>query len=334
MTHTDLQTQLILQIEQSLKSFIDTQDFGSSLELKKMLTYHMGWVEGSGGGKRLRPLIALLCAGAFGTDPNHSLPGALSIELLHNFTLIHDDIEDNSTMRHGRPTLWKKWGIPQAINAGDALFNIAQLSILNLKDTCSPEIAVRASQQLNQVCLHLTRGQYLDIAFESQNAPGLNLYLEMIKGKTAALIAFSCWLGGLASGQDQYVLAKLYDFGENLGLAFQIQDDFLGVWGDPAVTGKSDASDIATKKKTLPVIFGLQANDEFRSLWQESTPNPVQVAQMANLLKKTGAQSYTREQAMKYTDQAFQILEELLPQRNTYANVLVELTEKLRHRDF
>jgi geranylgeranyl diphosphate synthase type I len=334
MTLSSHQNQLLPLIEESLKAFVDGQEFGESLELKQMLAYHMGWEDGKGGGKRLRPFITLLCAGACGVDPIKALPGALSIELLHNFTLIHDDIEDNSSMRHGRQTLWKKWGIAQAINAGDALFCIAQLTILNLKHTCNPEIAVRAARELNQVCLHLTRGQYLDIAFEEQDTPGLNSYLEMINGKTAALIAFSGWLGGLASSQDQLVLAKLADFGENLGLAFQIQDDFLGVWGDPAITGKSAASDIASKKKTLPVLFGLQTDDEFKALWQEPYPTPEQVAHMAHVLENCGAQSYVQDQAKQYTDQAFQTLEDLFPQPNTYANSLFELTKKLLYRNF
>ena len=141
MTLENLQTILVPQIEDALKTFINSIDFRSSSELGQMLRYHMGWEDDgpakASTGKRLRPLIALLATGAFGDYPTKAMPAAVAVELLHNFTLIHDDIEDQSPMRHGRPTLWQKYGTAQAINAGDALFSIAQLSILDLAKTCN-----------------------------------------------------------------------------------------------------------------------------------------------------------------------------------------------------
>ena len=146
------------EIDAGLQSFLSALDFGHSTELRKMLRYHMGWEDDLGGGKRLRPVLTLLCAGACGGAYNAAMPAALAIEFLHNFTLIHDDIEDRSPTRHGRSTLWTRWGIAQAVNAGDALFSIAQLALLDLEKTCSETVALQAMREFNQMCLHLTRG--------------------------------------------------------------------------------------------------------------------------------------------------------------------------------
>jgi len=331
-----LQEKLLPLIEAELKQFISNLDFGVSEEMKQMITYHLGWVikQGDSGsrGKRIRPFLTLLCAGAFNTDVIKALPGAVSLELLHNFTLIHDDIEDDSLLRHGRPTLWKQWGTAQAINAGDALFSIAQLSMLSLSKTCDKSIALTAAKHLNQICLQLTRGQYLDISFESTKTIATATYLEMIEGKTAALIALSTALGSLIANQNQSIQNELSEFGKSLGLAFQIQDDYLGVWGDPEVTGKSAASDLLNRKKTLPVLFGLTECAEFRQLWAQDTLSPADVERMSILLETCGAQEFVRSKAEHFTTQAYQILENVFPVRNNYATALFELTEKLLNR--
>jgi geranylgeranyl diphosphate synthase type I len=334
MTLTALQKKWIPRIEDELKSSLETLDFGQSTELKTMLSYHMGWADGGSSGKRLRPLLTLLCAGALGGVPNNVLPGAVAIEFLHNFTLIHDDIEDQSAMRHGRLTLWQRWGIPLAINAGDALFSISQIAMLVLRETLDSETAVRASLKFNQVCLNLTRGQHMDIAFEKDEQVDQNAYLEMVRGKTAALIGFTSWLGGLAAQQGEETLSLLYDFGENLGLAFQMQDDMLGIWGDPKVTGKSSAGDIQNKKKTLPILFGLANCPEFQSQWREPQPDSQQVSTMAEILAACGAREDVQRQASHFTEQAFTTLNNLFRERNTDSNGLFELVENLLQRDF
>jgi len=338
MVLTDLQSRWLPLIEDHLQSFLDSLDFGGSAGLKAMLVHHMGWSEGEGDsgthGKRIRPLLTLLCAFAYDTGREESiLPAALAVELLHNFTLIHDDIEDQSPLRHGRTTLWKKWGIPQAINAGDALFSIAQLALLDLSKTCKDSITVQAALRFNQVCLHLTCGQYLDIAFESQDAIDTEAYLEMIRGKTAALIGFSTQMGGLIAGADEDRCNMLYRFGENLGMAFQIQDDYLGVWGNPAVTGKSAASDLQSRKLSLPVIFGLERSPEFRSLWKQGkTFTSGEIAQLTMLLESCGAPEYVRGQAEAYTENAFLALKQAFPNQNLYTEALIELSWKLLNR--
>ena len=332
----ELQRELRPVIEERLKAFVSTMEFGLSTELRDMLSYHMGWdatkAENASGGKRIRPLLTLLCHGAFDDDFERAIPAAMAVELLHNFTLIHDDIEDNSPLRHNRPTLWEKWGLAQAINAGDAMFSLAQTAMLSLEETCGSKAALIAAKQLNAICLHLTRGQYLDIAFETAPDITVGTYLDMVEGKTAALIAFSTSLGGLTSKQAFHIQERLSDFGKMLGLAFQIQDDLLGIWGDPKITGKSIASDLQSHKKSLPVLFGLQCSPEFRMVWSRANPSDADLQTMAGLLDSCGAHDYVTKAAKQYTDQAFQTLNDLFPQHNRYSDALFELTDHLLNR--
>ena len=333
---SQLQRELLPIIEERLESFLANTDFGLSSELGEMLNYHMGWhpsgPENSASGKRIRPFLTLLCHGAFNNDLERTIPGAVAVELLHNFTLIHDDIEDDSALRHNRPTLWKKWGLAQAINAGDALFSIAQTAVLSLETTCGTVIALRAAEQMNTVCLNLTRGQYLDIAFETAPVITMETYLDMVEGKTANLIAFAASLGGLTAEQNLSVQEQLFTYGKMLGLAFQIQDDALGIWGDPDITGKSAASDLQRKKKSLPVLFGLTHSPEFQSAWSKENPSEADIQKMSALLQSCGARDYVTQTAEQYTNQAFQVLDEVFPQRNRYSDALYELTGQLLNR--
>lgn len=336
MTLRHLQEEWLPQIETSLENFIAAFEFGDSEGMRYMLRYHMGWVEeessSAAHGKRLRPLLTLLTTGAFGQEINKAIPGAVAVELLHNFTLIHDDIEDHSPLRHGRPTLWKKWGFAQAINAGDALFSISQLSMLALANTSSQYVVLDALREFNRVCLQLTRGQYLDISFESNSNVTTGAYLNMITGKTAALLAFSTSLGALIAGQPAPVYAQLAEFGECLGLAFQIQDDTLGIWGDPEITGKSAASDILSHKKTLPILYGLSASTEFQKLWEQEAITDSMVCQMADLLESCGAKEFVVRESRRYTDLAFQLLKTTFPQPNEYSKALYEIANLLTSR--
>lgn len=324
-------------IEAELKAAVDRTN-GSDLEvLRDMLAYHMGWVGPNAGhgaqGKRIRPVLVLLTTGAAGGEWETALPAACAVELIHNFSLIHDDIEDNGELRHGRPTVWKKWGIAQATNAGDAMFALAHLELLRLADTLPAPTVLKASKILNQTCLHLTQGQYLDLAFEQHLEVSEAQYWLMIKGKTSALLSACTEIGALIA-TDQVQISQAYKlFGYSLGLAFQAQDDLLGIWGDTELTGKSSQSDLVTGKKTLPVLYGLNNRQKFYKRWLQGSISSEEAPSIAKLLTEEGAQEYTQQQVNRLTEQAIQTLESANPLGEA-GSALVELANLLLVRRF
>jgi geranylgeranyl diphosphate synthase type I len=199
-----LQTHEMLEaIESELHKSIANQDEPEFGQYYSMLAYHLGW-EGEGAGpeaqgKRIRPLLVLLTCAAAGGNWRNALPAAAAVELVHNFSLIHDDIQDNSPLRRGRETVWRRWGIPQAINAGDAMFTCAHLALLRLERTTTPEITTLAANTLHHACLQLTKGQYLDLAFETQDYLPMNAYWQMVGGKTASLLGACTELGAIVA---------------------------------------------------------------------------------------------------------------------------------------
>lgn len=281
----------------------------------QMLAHHMGWENdnASAGGKRIRPVILLLSNAAAGGRWESALPAAASVELLHNFSLIHDDIEDNSPLRRGRPTVWSRWGIPQAINTGDMLFTLSHLALLRLNQNHDSGVVLQAAQRLHETCLALTQGQYLDIAFEGQRTLPLESYWPMIHGKTAALLACCTELGALLADASPAIRQAYYRFGLYLGLAFQVQDDLLGIWGDAFITGKSSASDLLSGKKSLPVLYGLQQRGRFAERWLAGPLLPGEVAEMAELLRGSGAYDYAQEIANSLTSEALKSLDRANP---------------------
>ncbi|MBI2303351.1 MAG: polyprenyl synthetase family protein [Chloroflexi bacterium] len=233
--------------------------------LDAIMRYHLGWEDTAGrawegvSGKRLRPLLCILVCDAVGGDYRRALPAAAALELIHNFSLIHDDVQDASPERHHRPTVWRLWGVPQAINAGDGMFALACLAALHLEEVgVAPQLVTRVSGILAHACLELCRGQYLDIHYESCPEVTLVDYLKMIGQKTAALITASFEVGALLGTEDEGMVARLRECGRAWGLAFQMRDDILGVWGDERVTGKPTGGDIRAKKKSLPVVWALE----------------------------------------------------------------------------
>ena len=332
----DLSAIMLPEIENELHRCLESIDRRRADSLYAMLAYHLGW-EGQEGaqkpsGKRIRPLLLLLVSSACGGDWRIALPAAASIELVHNFSLIHDDIEDNDHTRRGRPTLWKKWGLPLALNAGDSMFALAHLALYGLKSNVSAEMMIKVTHLLQQTCLRLTEGQHLDISYAERTDLEIEDYWPMVNAKTAALIAASTEIGALLGGANQKRQKIYRDFGEKLGLAFQVLDDFLGVWGDPHITGKSAASDLSEGKKSLPVLYGLSKKAEFTRRWREGTSSTGDVSLLANLLADEGARTYTLEASARLTGEALAALSAAAPQGEA-GKALGELSKHLLSRN-
>jgi geranylgeranyl diphosphate synthase type I len=236
---------------------------GRTLPIYDSLRYYMGWADVHGTlthspeGKRLRPTLCLLACEAVGGDPTDALPAAVAIELVHNFSLIHDDIEDGDRTRHHRPTLWVVWGEPTALVAGNNLLAISDMATQRLRDA-GLRTAIKAGHILTERYLSMMEGQYLDIAYEGRTDVTVDEYLMMIERKTGALIEGAVELGALVgAGGSGEVVEGLRAVGDDFGRIFQIRDDVLGIWGGPAL-GKPIGADITRKKNSLPVVHVLE----------------------------------------------------------------------------
>ena len=271
---------------------------GHPPSLYRMLRYHMGWEDTEGApaessGKALRPVLCLLSCEAAGADWRRALPVAAGLELVHNFSLIHDDIQDRDPERRHRPTVWRLWGEAQAINAGDALLMLARLAVLRLVEHTSPEAALAAARLLDQRTLEMVEGQVLDIEFEERLDVGVDAYLEMIDRKTGALFEAAYSLGALAAGRPQADVDAMGRSGRLLGIAFQVRDDIMGVWGSEEETGKRPAADVSRRKKSLPAVYALQtAGDDLRRTYAKPELDDDDVAFVLRVIDKAGAADY------------------------------------------
>jgi geranylgeranyl diphosphate synthase type I len=285
-----------------------------------MQQYQLGWRDeqlvrtNAEAGKLLRPYLALCACRAVGGDPRRALPLAAGIQLVHDFSLIHDDIEDQSETRRGRPTVWKLWGLAQGINTGDGLLIVAHLAVHRLADAgAPPEVTLEVLRRFDQTILTVCEGQFLDLSYEGDLRIGEADYLSMISRKTAALVAAASGLGAIVGGADAARAKALFDFGQNLGLAFQIQDDILGIWGDPAVTGKPAAADLYRRKLSLPVIQALRHAEQRESLARlyrkKRTTTEEDIATMLGILEQAGALGYAEGVAAYYHAAALAALE-------------------------
>ena len=283
-----------------------------------MMRYHMGWLDAdlqpvqAPVGKRLRPLLCMLVSEAVGGAIEHALPAAAAIELVHNFSLIHDDIEDGSDTRRHRTTVWKLWGLSHGINCGDGMYSAALLRLAHLTGRgVPPERALAAQRIVMETCLKLTEGQYLDMEFETQmdvDIVDMDAYLWMIGCKTAALISCATQLGALLGGASDRVVDAYARFGENLGLAFQVIDDILGIWGREDETGKSAKTDILTRKKTLPVVYVLHDPD-LQALYAHEL-SEEDVRPVLAILERHHAREYAVQQARLFSSRAMEALQE------------------------
>ncbi len=309
------------QIEAELHQVI--QPPLTSLEMYYgMMQYHLGWLDENlqpaqvKSGKRLRPLVCLLACEAAGGDPQQALPAAAAVELIHNFSLIHDDIEDGSHFRRGRRAVWDIWGEAHGINAGDGMFALARLALHRLVERdVSLARGQAATQAFDQACVELCQGQFFDMIFEDRLDVDLDLYLQMVRYKTSALLAVSAALGATIATDDPALIDHYRRFGQNVGMAFQFQDDVLGAWGDEKVTGKSAATDIRDKKKTLLVVYILNHPEERISAWQlidlyshEGPLDEAAIRATLDIMERAGAREYAERMAKKYYDLAIESL--------------------------
>lgn len=327
-----LQDEMLPAVEQELQDCVAAAHGPGLAEYAHMLAYHMGWEgEGAGAraqGKRVRPLLVLLSAAAAGGEWRLALPAAAAVELVHNFSLIHDDIQDNSPLRRGRKTLWTMYGVAQAINAGDALFALAHLALQRLDGQVSAAQALAAHHILPRASLTLTQGQYLDLSYESRADLTPADYWPMIGGKTAALLAACTELGALLGGAEGARRAAYREFGEGLGLAFQVYDDYLGIWGDAALTGKSAESDLLAGKKSLPVLFALEQDGAFAERWQQGPLTAEELPALTLQLETEGAREYIQSEADRLTQTALAALHRATPEPEAGA-ALAELARRL-----
>jgi geranylgeranyl diphosphate synthase type I len=309
MNLQDLFARYIPLIESEMRECLSVPD-AMLADYYGMLHYHLGWADEHfapahiNSGKRIRPMLCLLACQSAQGDEMQAIPAAAGIELLHNFSLIHDDIEDHSPTRRGRPSVWALWGIPQATNSGDGLFAIAHLAVDRLSERSTPAGRILTVRRVfDRACLALTHGQYLDLAFESREKVSVDEYMVMISNKTAALIGAAAAIGATLAGSTTAV--QYETFGRELGLAFQIQDDILGIWGDEALTGKSNESDIATRKKSLPVVYALERSERLRTLY--AAPH-VDVAAAIAELDAVSARTFAEQAAQKHHGQSLAAL--------------------------
>ena len=342
MSLQNLNTRMLPAIETELKRIVARLDEPHTSLFHEMLTYHMGWSgEGAGPeatGKRIRPLLVLLSYIASNKTSGESedegdrwkraLPAAACIELIHNFSLVHDDIQDGSDLRRGRLSVWKKWGMPQAVNVGDALFILAHTALLETKASFPLEKALQAGSIINDACLALSSGQFMDISYEKQVDLVAEDYWPMISGKTAALIAACTQVGAALGDADESTQASYRSFGHYLGLAFQVQDDYLGIWGNSVLTGKSTESDLVAGKKSLPILYGLAKNGPFAHIWAKGPINSDEVGPITEQLAIEGAKLFTQEAADQMTDLALQSLRAAEPQGEA-GEALFELARTL-----
>ena len=301
-------------IDNTIKALLaETPDF-----IRGVISYHFGWVDQNFNpanferGKMIRPTITLLVYEALTGSYKAALPVAASIEIIHNFSLLHDDIEDDDIDRRGRPTAWTIWGKPLVINVGDYLYSLAYKSLYQLDQRKFLVDRIFAVYRLiNETCLALTEGQDMDLRFETLEAVSTEMYIDMVYKKTGALVEAAVLAGAKLGTSDETIIQNYYEFARNIGIAFQIRDDILGIWGDMRQTGKSASNDLQRKKKTLPVIYMLnQSSGARRQKLKELYARPQllsdkEVDIVRESLAFTGAYDYAQQVAGDYQQTAF-----------------------------
>jgi geranylgeranyl diphosphate synthase, type I len=319
-------SEMLADIESEMESVLRERSGSAARPLYEMLAYHLGLDERDGPrGKRLRPLLGLLAYQSLAGDHKIALPGAAAVELGHNFSLVHDDIEDADRERRHRPTLWAVWGVPLAINAGDALFALSRLALYRLlEEGISEQTVLQLMRVYDETCLALCEGQFLDISFEGRTDVTVDEYRQMIGRKTAALIGASVQAGAILATDDRELIEAYRRFGYDIGLAFQMADDVKGTFWAGSETGKPKAGDVRKRKKTLPIVWALthahgpdrerlleiyapvpRATDGRGPHPADAGPMPDgEVEEVLAILERCGARQFSEMQAREQRDRA------------------------------
>lgn len=303
--------------------------------LYRMMEYHLGFRNEQGeefavaSAKRIRPSLCLLSCEMVGGHTSDAIPAATSIELLHNFSLIHDDIQDGSPDRHNRPTLWWQWGPAQAINAGDGMHALAHEALAGLLKDDNTQAFVAATRRLDEACLLICEGQHDDIDFQEKINLTPSDYMEMARLKTGALMGASMALGAICGTQDLQIVNTFHQCGEKLGMAFQIVDDLLDLWPKDGTT--APPGDILSKKKTLPVIHAFSKADpkqkrRIGSIYLKRVLDTQDVSDILEVIESMGAREHSVETARALCDSALNDIRAAVPS-NVSTNALKEVAD-------
>jgi len=302
-------------IDEEIRSLL-TQSEPGLQPFYGMMLYHLGLdADHAHGGKRLRPVLCTLVFEALGGDRTRALPVAAAVELLHNFTLIHDDIEDQDPRRHHRPTVWSVWGEPQAINAGDGMYAISRLALQRLRDRgFAADRVLDVSALLDETCVRVCEGQFLDISFESRTDVTSERYRAMAAKKTGALFAASARAAAILATDDHAVRDQLSRFGAEFGQSFQAHDDVQGIWGTTERTGKVEMNDLVKRKKTLPVVLAFERSSpkmraQLDALFGPSAPLPQEnVDRIRTILDELDVRALIEGEIAEHRDRALHLL--------------------------
>ncbi|MCO5266613.1 MAG: polyprenyl synthetase family protein [Lentimicrobium sp.] len=289
----------------------------------------------SQGGKRLRPLLTLISTQMFGGDPDKAVPAASAIEIFHNFTLLHDDIIDQAPLRRGRDTVYKKWNTNTAILSGDTMFAIAYGQLA----TTDAALLSNLMKVFTKTAIEVCEGQQYDIDFEEADNVNIDGYINMIRLKTAVLLAASLKIGAMVAGADDTDAENIYKFGENLGIAFQLQDDLLDAFGDEAIFGKKTGGDIVANKKTFLYLKALETSstieaEKLKALYcQRNENDELKIKQVLELFAKADVQKHTEQVIARYYNSAMDCLTRIKLDE-TAKQPLLKLTNDILKRKF
>jgi geranylgeranyl diphosphate synthase type I len=338
-----MQPSITQRIRDAMRAAFPRPETDDLREYYALMEYHLGWRDANLAptdaetGKLIRPQLVVLACRALGGSDEHALPLAAGIQLLHDFSLIHDDIEDHSEQRRGRTTLWKLRGVELAINAGDGMFAIAHRALHRLSDVgVAPATVLDVLRGFEETILRICEGQHLDLSGEGRFDIDEARYLRMIRGKTAALLRAAAGLGARLATEDAAQVAALGDFGEALGLAFQMQDDLLDIWGDPRLTGKPYASDLLQRKMSLPMVHAYTHAGTERAtithIYKQASVSEADVQTLLAILDATGSRDHVAAMVRREHDRALSALAAIRPADREAHEALRALAESLLNR--